>query len=57
MKIALDARTLNQAIDKDKYQMPDLDNLLDKIAEKLDNENGKAWYSSVYIYNITIYNI
>ena len=34
VKIALDARALNQAIDKDKYQMPNLDNLLDMV---LDN--------------------
>ena len=47
VKIALDARALNQAIDKDKYQMPNLDNLLDMVAEKLDNEEGEAWYSSV----------
>ena len=47
MKIELDARALNLAIDKDKYQMPNLDNLLDMVAEKLDNENGEAWYSSV----------
>ena len=47
VKIALDARALNQAIDKDKYQMPNLENLLDMVAEKLDNENGEALYSSV----------
>ena len=47
MKIALDARALNQAIDKDKYQMPNLDNLLDMVAEKLDTEEGEAWFSSV----------
>ena len=47
VKIALDARALNQAIDKDKYQMQYLDNLLDMVAGKLDNENGEAWYSSV----------
>ena len=47
MKIVLDARALNQAIDKDKYQMPNLDILLDMVAEKLDNENGETWYSSV----------
>ena len=34
-KIALDARALNQAIDKNKYQMPNLDNLLDMVAEKM----------------------
>ena len=39
-KIALDARALNRAIDKDKYQKPNLKNLLDMVAEKLDSENG-----------------
>ena len=47
VKIALDARALNRAIDKDKYQMPNLENLLDMVAEKLDSENGEAWFSSV----------
>ena len=42
VKIALDARALNQAIDKDKCQMPNLDNLLDMVAEKLDNEEGEV---------------
>ena len=46
VKIALDARALNQAIEKDKYQMPNLENLLDMVAEKLDNEKGDAWFSS-----------
>ena len=36
VKIALDARALNQASDKDKNQMPNLDFLLDIVAEKLD---------------------
>ena len=27
--------------------MPNLDNLQDMVAEKLDIENGEAWYSSV----------
>ena len=47
VKIALDARALNQSIAKDKYQMPNLDNLIDMIAEKLDKKEGEAWYSSV----------
>ena len=47
VKKALDARALNKAIDKDKYQMPNLENLLDMVAEKLDSEDGEAWYSSV----------
>ena len=44
MKIALDARALNQAIEKDKYQMPNLDNLVDFVAEKLDTEEGEAYF-------------
>ena len=47
VKIALDARALNESIAKDKYQMPNLENLIDMIAEKLDKEKGEAWYSSV----------
>ena len=47
VKIALDARALNQAIDKDNYQMPNLDILLDMVAEKLDTEDGEAWFSWV----------
>ena len=47
VKIALDARALNQAIDKDKYEMPNQNNLLNMVAENLGNENGEAWYSSV----------
>ena len=47
VNIALDARALNQSIAKDKYQMPNLENLFDMIAEKLDKEEGEAWYSSV----------
>ena len=53
MKIALDARALNQSIAKDKYQTPNLENINDMIAEKLDRKEGEAWYSSVdmtYVY-------
>ena len=47
VKIALDARALNESIAKDKYQMPKLDNLIDMIAEELEINEGEAWYSSV----------
>ena len=53
LKIALDARALNQSIAKDKYQMPNLDNLNDMIAEKLDEKEGEAWYSSVDMTSLT----
>ena len=47
VKIALDARVLIHAIDKDKFQMPNLDNLLDMVEEQLDTEEGEAGFSSV----------
>ena len=37
VKIALDARALNQSIAKNNYQMSNLDNSIDMIAEKLDD--------------------
>ena len=47
LKIAIDARALNKAVEKDKYQMTNLENLLDMVAEKLDVESGESWFSSV----------
>ena len=47
VKIALDARALNNSIAKDKYQMPNLENLINMIAEKIDGKEGEVWYSSV----------
>ena len=32
---------------RDKYQMLHLDNLIDMIAEKLDEKEGDTWYSLV----------
>ena len=43
----LDSRALNQTINEDKYQMPNRDNLLEMVAEKLDTELDEAWFSSV----------
>ena len=48
VKIALDARALNNEIVKDKYQMPNLEHLVDLVAEQLDNkEQEKALYTSL----------
>ena len=48
VKIALDERALNQAIDEDKYQLTNLDSILIiHIAVKLDSEAGEVWYPSV----------
>ena len=41
VKIALDARALNAAIRKDKYPMPNLDHLIDQIAEIYTPTMGK----------------
>ena len=46
VKIALDARALVKAIDKDNYHMPKLENLMDSIAERLDCAE-EVWSSSV----------
>ena len=48
VKIALNARALNNEIVKDKYQMPSLEHLVDLVAEQLDiKEQGKALYTSL----------
>ena len=47
VKIALNARAFNNSIAKDKYQMPNLDNLMDMITEKTDGNEVQVWYSSV----------
>ena len=38
VKIALDARSLNNAIQKEKYQMPKLDNLMEQVAEVINTD-------------------
>ena len=47
VKLALDARALNNSIAKDKYEMPNHENLLDMIAEKIDEKESEVLYSSV----------
>ena len=47
VKVALDARALNESIAKDKYQMPHLDNLIVMIAEEIEKKSGVAWYLSL----------
>ena len=47
IKLELDARAPYQVIDKDKYQMPKLENLVDMVAEKIDTEEGEVWFASV----------
>ena len=48
VKIALDARVMNSQIKKDKYQMPNLEDLTNSLAETIKTgEKGKIWFSSV----------
>ena len=48
VKIALDGRALNNKIVKDKYQMPNLEHLVDLVAAQLDNkEQRRAFYTSL----------
>ena len=48
VKIAPDARALNSELIKDKYQMSNLEHLVDMLAEQLDNSaSGQAWYTSL----------
>ena len=42
VKIALDARSLNDAIQKDKYQMPNLDTLMEQVAEIIKTTKMKG---------------
>ena len=41
VKIALDARALNNSITKNKFQLPNSENLMDMIAEKLTEKKEK----------------
>ena len=45
VKIASDARAINESIAKNKYQMPNLENLIDMVAEKLDKKEGLEFVS------------
>ena len=47
VKIAVDARELNSYIMKDKYQMPNIENLMDMIAEKMNSNSGEVWFTSL----------
>ena len=42
VKVALDARHLNNAIQKDKRQMPNLDNLMEQVAEIMKSTSEKS---------------
>ena len=50
VKIALNARALNVSLAEDKYQMPNLDTLIDSIAEKLDEKKAGEAVDMTYAY-------
>ena len=54
VKIALDARSRNNAILKDKHQMANLESLTENIAEIINSkQEGDVWFTSrdmVYAY-------
>ena len=47
VKIALNARELNKNVVKDKYPLPDLDNLMDMIAEHVEQGLGKTFFTTL----------
>ena len=47
MKIALDARELNKNVKKDKYPMPNLDKLMEMIAEHVAKKTGQTFYTTL----------
>ena len=47
VKIALDPRSLNNIFQKEKYQMPNLDNLLKQVADLFNTkEEGRVIFTS-----------
>ena len=47
VKLALDARELNKVIVKDKYRTPNMDHLLDLVAEQLERPEREARFTSL----------
>ena len=46
VKLALDSKVLNKAIRKNKYQMPNIDSLIDSISQHNDSNQGDNVYFS-----------
>ena len=49
VKLALDSKVLNKAIHKNKYQMPNIDSLIDSISQHINNSNNgdNVYFSTV----------
>ena len=52
IKLAVDSKLLNNQIFKNKYQMPNIHELIDNIALQLSSkESGEVWFSSLDLKN------
>ena len=52
IKLALDSKLLNNQMFKNKYQMPNIHELIDNIALQLSSkESGEVWFSSLDLKN------
>ena len=52
INLALDSKLINNQIFKNKYQMPNIHELIDNIALQLSSkESGEVWFSSLYLKN------
>ena len=47
VKTALDARELNKYVVKDKYPMPNLDNLMNMIAKHVEQGSSKTFFTTL----------
>ena len=49
VKLALDSKILNKAIHKNKYQMPNIDSLIDSISQHINNSNlgDNVYFSTI----------
>ena len=52
IKVALDSKLLNDKIFKNKYQMPNIHELIDNVAlQWSENTSGQVWFSNLDLKN------
>ena len=51
VKLAIDSKVLNKAIHKNKYQMPNIDSLIDSISQHINDSNlgENIYFSMIYL--------
>ena len=47
VKIALDSRKLNEAAIKKKAQMPNMEDVISRISQKISEEEGEIWITKL----------